>query len=116
MELTISTQQERPLLKRTEAVVRVFYEGTTPSRAQLIPLVADKLGAKKELLIIDTIDVSFGDTVARVHCRHYTDKDALETLERKNLREKHVVEELAPEEPEAAEPKKATAQDAPKKE
>lgn len=93
MEITISEKQERPLLKRVEARVRIFYQGTTPTRAQLIPALADKLGVKKDLLIIDTIDAKYGDTVAHVTCRCYTDKATLEKLERKNLQEKHVIAE-----------------------
>ena len=111
MEITISEKHERPLLKRTEARVRIFYQGTTPSRATLKPVIAEKLGAKEELLIVDTIDGSFGDTVVVVDCRYYSDKHALEFLERKTLKEKNVLAKPKPqeatEEP-AEEPAKTT--------
>lgn len=105
MEITISEKNDHPLLKRSEATVRIFYEGTTPSRAQLIPVLADKLGVKKELLIVDTIDASYGDTVAHVTCRCYTDRKTLETLERKTMQEKNVY--TAPKAPEPAEEESA---------
>ncbi len=112
MEITISEKQELPLLKRSEARVRIFYQGTTPTRAQLIPALADKLGVKKDLLIIDTIDAQYGDTVAYVTCRCYTDKATLEKLERKNLQEKHVIA-APPKAEEAAEPEAEEAEETP---
>ncbi len=90
MEITISEKKELPLLKRTHIHARVFYQGVTPSRLEILDALSQQLKAKKELLIIDTIDTSFGDTVAHVTCRLYSDKQALERLERDNLQAKHV--------------------------
>lgn len=61
MEIEIESKRNNPLLNRTEIFFIVKYEGEgTPTRELIRSELADKLNVKKENIIVNTIDSSFG--------------------------------------------------------
>ncbi|KYK32513.1 MAG: hypothetical protein AYK22_07415 [Thermoplasmatales archaeon SG8-52-3] len=61
MEIEIDSKRNNPLLNRTEIYFTIKHEGEgTPNRELIRSELADKLNVKKENIIVNTIDSSFG--------------------------------------------------------
>jgi len=92
MELQIQKKEERPLLKRTDVVARIAFQGATPSKKEAIKALTKALNAKQELVIVREIKTAFGDQTALIFGSVYQDKETLEKLEIEALRKKHADE------------------------
>jgi len=63
MKMEILEHKKNPLMKREEVVFSVDHDGkATPSRKDLLKEIAKRLKAKEDLLIIDRIFTSAGDS------------------------------------------------------
>lgn len=75
MKLEVVSEKENPLRKRKGYWLSVEHAGKeTPSRHELLPQVAKKLGSKEELTIIDKIFSERGNALSRVKVLVYKDK------------------------------------------
>jgi small subunit ribosomal protein S24e len=61
MEIEIDSKRNNPLLNRTEIIFTIKHEGEgTPARELIRNELADKLNVKKENVVVNTINTSFG--------------------------------------------------------
>jgi ribosomal protein S24E len=74
MKADIISEKENPLRKRKEYWLMVEHEGkSTPTRHELLPEVAKKLGSKSELTVLDKIFSERGTAKSRVKAQIYSD-------------------------------------------
>ena len=96
MEIKIESKRNNPLLNRTEVHFIVMHEGEgTPNREIIRNELADKLNAKKENVIINTIRSGFGTQETTGYAKVYTSLKQSKGLERKHflIRNKIITEE-----------------------
>lgn len=86
MEIKIESKRNNPLLNRTEVHFTVKHEGEgTPNREIIRNELADKLNAKKENVIINTIRSGFGTQETTGYAKVYTSLKQSKGLERKHF-------------------------------
>jgi len=95
MEITVKSQEKKPLLKRTEVLARVAYQGATPSRKDLRGSLAKSLKADEKLVVIREILTNYGDQVANVKVFVYEDEASLKLLESAAIMKRHGGEQSA---------------------
>ena len=93
MKLEVSKERETPLLSRKRVNVMIEFEGTTPSRKELVKAVAKKLDIKENLIVIKHVYQRFGQGLAKVIAHIYETEKDKNAVERKYLLKKHVFEE-----------------------
>lgn len=89
MEVKVEKERLTPLLARKRVTAHVSFQGKTPSRKELLDLIAHKLKAEKDLTIIKHIYTKFGAQDARVIAHVYSNLAALQRIEHKQLLKKH---------------------------
>lgn len=88
MELEVVSEKENPLLERKEIVLKMPVEKETPSRKELMPLLAKKYGNAEKLIFIEKIEHPYGTKHAKIYARLYsTEKAALREPEYLKKRE-----------------------------
>ena len=86
MEIEINEKKNNPLFNRTEVHFTIIHEGEgTPNREIIRSEIADKLNVKKENIIINNINSSFGIQKSRGYAKIYTNPKNAENLERKYI-------------------------------
>ena len=93
MNIEITINNDRPVLSRKEIEAKLSFEGTTPSRNEVVKEVAKKTGAKEELVVVREIKTSFGETTAKVTAFVYTDAKVMKDVEGKHMAKRHEVPE-----------------------
>lgn len=121
MKLEIISEKDNPLRKRKEYWLSADHaDKETPSRHDLLPEVAKKLGSKEELIVLDKIFSERGAAKSRVKVQVYNDKKEVpkEKLERQERKVKEFLEkkEAAKEKPAAAPAEGKAAEEAPAEE
>jgi len=81
MELEVLRDDENPLLDRRELMLRIFGTPTTPSRGDLLELIAARYGARLENVVVEKIITEFGRQDAVVDVRIYADPTIAERTE-----------------------------------
>lgn len=86
MEIEIDSKKNNPLFNRTEVRFTIIHtsEGT-PNREIIRSELAEKLNAKKENIIINNINSSFGIQQSTGYAKIYTSPKKSEELERKYI-------------------------------
>lgn len=86
MEIEIDSKKNNPLFNRTEVRFTIIHtsEGT-PNREIIRSELAEKLNAKKENIIINSINSSFGIQQSTGYAKIYTSPKKSEELERKYI-------------------------------
>ena len=105
MEIEIQSKTNNPLLKRTEVHFTIHHEGEkTPKRELVRSELAEKLNAKKENIMVNSMQSSFGSTDTVGYAKVYKSAKDVQSGERKHIlkRNNALVEEKKPakEEPE----------------
>jgi len=90
MNLKVVKETVNVLLSRKEVVASINFDGTTPSRKDVQKELAKTIKADDKLVIIKHINTNFGSSFAEVIANVYDNEKVLNTLERKNLIEKHL--------------------------
>jgi len=86
MEIEINEKKNNPLFNRTEVHFTIIHEGEgTPNREIIRSEIADKLNVKKENVIINNINSSFGIQKSRGYAKIYSTPKNAENLERKYI-------------------------------
>ncbi len=93
MNLEILEERANKLLHRTEIEARITFDSATPSREEIVKLVAAKKNVPEDLVIVENINQKFGQRVADVSVRIYESKHVLEEIEPKYRIKRHVKEE-----------------------
>ncbi len=79
--MQIVEKKEYPLLSRTEIIAKESYTGATPSRDAIKKILAKKLNAKGELIVIKHIYPEFGFGNAKIIAYLYSNKKDMERIE-----------------------------------
>ena len=82
MEIEITENNQNPLLKRKEIHLVIKHDSkATPKRSQVIKSLAEKLKAKKELIIIAHLKNMYGKTETQGYAKIYANYDELNLIE-----------------------------------
>jgi len=104
MELEIISKKDNPLLDRTELEVLAHHTGKpTPTRDEVREHVAAAMKAKKDVVLVDHMESTFGKGVTRGYVKVYKTKEAALAIEREHLKKRNEPGAKAPA------PKKAEA-------
>jgi len=86
MEIEIDSKKNNPLFNRTEVRFTIIHTSKgTPNREIIRSELAEKLNAKKENIIINNINSSFGIQQSTGYAKIYTSPKKSEELERKYI-------------------------------
>ncbi len=78
MKLEIKSQNDNHLLNRTEVQFELEHSGTaTPSRLDVIALVATKTNRDKKFIVIKQINTIYGKNISKGLAYIYTDEKAM---------------------------------------
>lgn len=83
MNIKVLSDEKNVFFRRREVSAELGYEGVTPSRMNVKRALADKLGAKEELVIVKRLKPGFGNASALVQANIYDDEKSLDELETK---------------------------------
>ena len=112
MEIDIITQKENKALDRTEVKFDCAYSGEpTPKLLDVKNKLIALLDAKKELIVVDSIQPHFGEAKAVGYAKIYDSVESLNSIETEHVISKNIEvkesadesEEETPEAPEAPE-------------
>ena len=82
MEIEIDSKKNNPLLNRTEVYFTVKHEGEkTPNREIIRSELADKLNAKKENIILNTVHSGFGNQEITGYAKIYSSLTKIKEIE-----------------------------------
>ncbi|ABR55324.1 Ribosomal protein S24e [Methanococcus vannielii SB] len=95
MDIKIISDKNNPLLHRREVKFLATFDGATPSIKDVKVKLVAILNAKKEMLVIDTLDQEFGKLEAKGYAKIYEDEKIMNTVEKKSVLEKNKLEEAA---------------------
>ena len=87
VQINVTIRKEEPLLSRTMVKATIEFEKTTPSYAELLPLLAANLKADEKLVAIRHVYNAFGAKKADVTAYVYNDEAKRQFIEPK-LKEK----------------------------
>jgi len=114
MKINTSNKTDNKLLNRVEAKIEIDHSGeATPSRESLKPVLATKLGAKPELIIIRSIRSTFGSGKSTCSVHIYKKEADLKLHEPKHLLKRDIKEKKAPVDKPAEAPKEEAPAEAP---
>ena len=86
MEIEIDSKKNNPLFNRTEIRFTIHHEGEgTPNRELIRSELSEKLNAKKENIIINSINSSFGIQQSKGYAKIYTSLKESDNPERKYI-------------------------------
>lgn len=97
MEIEIESKRNNPLLNRTEVYFTIKHstEGT-PNREIIRSELADKLGVKKENIVVNTINTSFGIQETTGYAKVYSSQDKSKNLERDHILSRNKISDKKP--------------------
>ena len=113
MKLEIKSQEDNHLLNRTEVKFELDHSGTaTPSRQDVIDLVATKTNRDKKFIVIKQINTIYGKNISKGLAYIYTDEKAMKIepayITKRGTKKKEVKKEEAPAEAPAEEKAEAS--------
>lgn len=82
-KLEIAEQKENPLFPRKEVLAVASGFSSTPSRAEVVKALAEKLGSDEEKIVLRRIEHEFGAREARVFAFVYPDAATLKKFEKR---------------------------------
>jgi len=86
MEIEIESKRNNPLLNRTEIYFTIKHEGEkTPNREIIRSELAEKLNVKKESVIVNNIQSSFGNQVISCYAKVYTSLSKSKEIEKDHI-------------------------------
>ncbi len=98
MDLEIVSRKDNPLLDRTELEVLAHHTGQpTPTRDEVRDQVAAAMKAKKEQVLVDHMESTFGKGLTRGYVKVYKSKQAAEAIEREPIKKRNKMDAKAPE-------------------
>lgn len=109
MEIEITSQRNNPFFNRTELHFIIHHENEgTPNRDLIRSELAEKLNAKKEAVVIQEIEPSFGIHKSKGYAKIYTSREKAENLEYEYVLKRNKIEEKKKEGKETEETKEET--------
>jgi ribosomal protein S24E len=98
MELHTIKEKDMGLLSRKRVSIMVDNDGATPSRLELLKLIAKKHNVPEEQIVIRHIYPQFGKKKTKVFAHLYNDKTKMAMFEHSDLINKHKPKEVKKEE------------------
>jgi len=95
MELAITDKKENKTLGRTDITCTISFDKAMPSRKEIREAICAANGAAPDLLVIVSVNGSFGTQKATVLARVYSSKQALAVESRHLLVRDHLAEKKA---------------------
>ena len=90
MELEIVSKKDNPLLDRSELEVLAHHTGKpTPTRDEVREHVAAAMKAKKDVVMVDHMESTFGKGVTRGYVKVYKTKEAAMAIEREPIKKRN---------------------------
>jgi ribosomal protein S24E len=89
MDIQITKDEKKPLLKKREVTGKIGYEGKTPARLDIRKELAKKLGAKEELVLVKRAKPDYGSQSAHLEAEVYDDEVSLKAIEQNYMLERH---------------------------
>ncbi len=115
MEIEIDSKKSNPLFNRTEVRFTIIHTGEgTPNREIIRSELAEKLNAKKENIIVNNINSSFGIQRSTGYAKIYTSPKKSEELERKYILKRNKATGKQQKKKEESEKKPEPAEETPK--
>jgi len=112
MEIEILQERENKVLNRTEVKFDCIYQGkATPKLLDVKSKLVALLNAKKDLLVVDSIQPHYGEAKAAGYAKIYDSKKALEDIETPHIIEKNKEAEAPVEEEETSEDAEAPSEE-----
>lgn len=82
MKIEIKSEKKNPLLKRTEIHFEVSHAGeATPKKAAVLEELAKITKAKKDTIVLDTLESAFGQGVSEGYAKVYESKEVAQEIE-----------------------------------
>ena len=99
MKIEITEKKENPLQERTEVKFRVDHSGeATPTRKAVTDELSKMLKAKKDTVVLNNLDTTYGRGISKGYAKAYKTKEAALEYEREYLLKRN---NIAKEEPAA---------------
>ena len=89
MNIQITKEDKKPLLKKRVLTGKTVYEGKTPTRMEIRDELAKKINAKKELVIVKRAKTYYGSQSAHLEAEVYDDENALKAIEHEYMLVRH---------------------------
>ena len=92
MEIKVESKRNNPLLSRTEVQFTIKHEGQgTPNREIIRTELAEKLNVKKENVVVNVINSSFGIQETTGYAKIYKSAEKLKDLEREYVMKRNKI-------------------------
>ena len=92
MKIEITERRNNTLLNRTDVYFTIDHPNEkTPARGVVRDELADLLNSKKDNVIVETIDTTFGIQKSNGYAKVYSSQKAAEELERKHILKRHKI-------------------------
>ena len=86
MEVEITSKKNKPLLERTEVEFQVTHsDAASPTRESVKAVIAEKMKAPKDAVVIDRMRAEFGMNVTKGYAKVYKDAAACKKWERHHI-------------------------------
>jgi len=96
MEIEIESMKENKLLDRVEINFKLVHEGGTPSRKKIRDSLAEKLGEKNKIIIIEWMKSRYGVSETFGYAKIYPSKTSAEKIEARYLLKRNLGETKKP--------------------
>jgi ribosomal protein S24E len=73
-----------PLFKRREVQVRMFIDGATPTRKEVLSALASALGVQEDRIALKEVKQEYGERVVTVFANAYEDADTMKRVEQEH--------------------------------
>jgi len=95
MEIEVISETENPLLERREVMVRIKHTGAaTPLKSEIRTLVAAKLSADDDKMIVGSLNQSFGTSESLAKVKIYKTRKRAEQIENPHVIKKNTPEKI----------------------
>jgi ribosomal protein S24E len=93
MKIKILEKKDEPLLRRQNIKIEVEFEKEVPSRALIREHVAKALKAEQDMVVVYSINSSFGSRKADVIVHYYSDKKFMQKVVNEHMNKRHAPKE-----------------------
>ena len=101
MEIDIISEEENPMLHRTDVRFEVTHEEASPSRLSVRDSLAAKLNKDADEVVVHKLDTKYGMRTTVGYAKVYEDANAASKVEQEYMLERNKIEDEESEEAEA---------------
>jgi len=93
MDVTIISEQENPMLHRTDIRFETVHDETTPSRLSVRDSLAAKLDKDSDEVVVHELDTTFGMRKTVGYAKVYENPEFAREVEQKHMLERNKIDE-----------------------